>query len=203
MASPKMRVRFLGWELVVCGLGVRMGLGSGSINGCGPSFMVPYAYFRLRWHGVGSTLYQFLSFVLTNEMGQLSYGFCLTFEDALRPDLAAKVLALRAPGISDAPGSSAGGGGGGSDCGAAGAGSVLVARKALCVVTQWPFPGFFRRCALLGTPSPKAPVTAREPHPSWLLQSTRVMHADACSVLPSPSSSRCASSSWCAIVVRF
>jgi hypothetical protein len=39
---------------------------------------------------------QFLSFVLTNEMGQLTYGFCLTFEDALRVDLAAKVLALRA-----------------------------------------------------------------------------------------------------------
>lgn len=67
---------------------------------------------------------QFLSFVLTNELGQLTYGFCLTFEDALRTELAAKVLAMRAV----TPGRPLGGVGGGGAGAGASLGRVCVCR---------------------------------------------------------------------------
>jgi hypothetical protein len=79
---------------------------------------------------------QFMSFVLTNEHGAQTFGYCLTFEDRLCDR---GVEALRR---------GDGGGALAAAADAADASTVLVTQKALCLLSRWPFTGFFKKCVL-------------------------------------------------------
>jgi hypothetical protein len=68
--------------------------------------------------------------------GQLTYGFCLTFEDRLQADLSSRVMAMRSASVRSQ----------GHGVAQHGATDILVTRKSLCIVTQWPFAAFFKRC---------------------------------------------------------